>query len=241
MKWAILIIPILCFGCGSSEKTTLEGQVFEEISELPIADASLAISGSKGTSIDLTTDNNGAFAVDLNKNEVYVIECSKSRFLSTAVEVAKSELDKGRLDIWLAPFVNRDYLPNFYFEPFSDSQFHSEYGEEIFADLATLSSKVLLVGYRSANEPDSLALERARFIKEEFVKHGMDPEMMTVVARPEKYPEPRNHQFETKGYELIPGEERILSDSTLHHLARINPDAADKFRRQVQIERVDID
>lgn len=241
MKWAILIIPILCFGCGSSEKTTLEGQVLEEVSALPIPDASLAIRGSKGTSIDITADSNGAFTVDLHKDEVYVIECSKSRFLSTVVEVAKSEMDKGRLDIWLAPFVNRDYLPNFYFEAFSDSSFHTEYGEEIFADLATLSSKVLLVGYRSVNEPDSLALGRALFIKEKFVKQGMDPEMMTVVARPEQYPEPRNHQFETKGYELIPGEERILSDSTLHHLARINPDAANKFRRQVQIEKADID
>jgi hypothetical protein len=109
--------------------------------------------------------------------------------------------------------------------------------DTLLTDIANVDFSFILVGYSSFEEPDSIAYERALFIKKKMIDFGANPNLIKIESRSNKFPQLRNHTFGIRSIDIIAGEDRMVSDSLLLQFYQTNPAIISAFMRQVQINR----
>ncbi len=238
----ILISGVLIFITmaipGQKTSRTVLIQVLDEVSTIPIENATVIFEGSDGSRFRYKTDSLGCFRAQIEEHIEYMIQYAAKGYLTDIKKNFGSSLVDTVLKIYLSPLEQGNPLPEFIFLKDSVVAVNAS----IFEDLSESSLKrfpyqLKIIGNTSPDEADSIARLRAEAILAAFVESGANSQTFTIEARPGSFPTlKRDYKIDVNGKDVYIKKETKLSQEYLENANQLEREAIHIFMRRVQLE-----
>ncbi len=235
---SVIFTLITFYVSGQGTYGSVRGQVIDEVSEIPIKAVKVAFEGSDGSTRQYQTDSLGNFIFYVDSNVIYKVAFVAKRYLSIGLEIDPRILRDTTFVVHLPPLEQGSFLPEFVFAKNGLMTLSTEsfevWGINQYRDTST---RILVIGYCSPDEPDSIALLRAKEIINQFVTRGANSRSFVAVARPNDFPDMHHdHKVTINGKDVFLRKESELSHEYIKRVAEIEKEAIYFFMRRVQLE-----